>query len=345
MTESVASSQASRRATIRDVAARAAVSLSTASRVLGRNNITVRPATRERIFQAARALDYHPNAAARQLKLVRADAIGMLLPDFTNPVYASIVRGAVRRASDLGYVMLTAEIENEDAGVPAYRRLVHERRIDGLIVATALQADGVAAELVEANVPHVFANRRVRGAGRSVTVDDEGGAALAARRLIDAGHRRVAVVAGPTKVDTARRRRAGFQAACREAGIATPVIASGSFDPRGGYAAMMRLLTARPRPTGVFVSQLFAAVGAVAAVHEMGLSVPDDISLIAFDDAEIAAFMTPPLTTIRMPMPEMGAAAVELLHLLLEGGTIGDVVVKSPAVLVERHSVGPPHRR
>jgi LacI family transcriptional regulator len=325
--------------TLRDVAAAAGVHVSTVSKVLGDSGIVVRPETRDRILAAARELRYRPNASARSLRLKRTGALGMLLPDFTNPVYATIVRGAVRRAEDLGYVMLIAEIREN--APRAYRHLVLENRIDGLIIATARASGSLARELRNENVAHVFVNRRVRGARSSVTVDDEAGAALAAEALHAHGHRRIGMLAGPYATDTARRRLAGFTRACGRLGVKPMVSAEQPYTRAGGFAAMESLLVHRSRPTGVFASNLLAGIGALAALHQHGLDVPRDVSLVTFDD-ESAEYTHPPLTAVRLPLSEMGARAVDELHRVLAGETPSDVVVEIEPVLVERASVGPP---
>jgi DNA-binding LacI/PurR family transcriptional regulator len=331
--------QARQTPTLRDVAAAAGVHLSTVSKVLGDGGITVRPETRQRILDAARELRYRPNASARGLRLKRTGAFGMLLPDFTNPVYATIVRGAVRRAEELGYVMLLAEIRGD--APDAYRHLVLENRIDGLIVATARASSSLARELRNENVPHVFANRRVRGAHRSVTVDDEAGAAVAAGALFEHGHRRIGLIAGPRDTDTARRRAAGFVRACDRLGIVPRVSAEQPYTREGGYLAMTSLLESGERPTGVFASNLLAGVGALTALHAHRLAVPGDISLVTFDD-ESAEFTHPPLTAVRLPFGEMGARAVEELQRVLAGEKPSDVVVETPPTLVKRSSLAAP---
>jgi LacI family transcriptional regulator len=325
--------------TLREVAAAAGVHVSTVSKVLGESGIVVRPETRERIMAAARDLRYRPNASARSLRLKRTGALGMLLPDFTNPVYATIVRGAVRRAEELGYVMLLAEI-TENAP-QAYRHLVLENRIDGLIIATARASSSLARELSRENVPHVFVNRRVRGARRSVTVDDEAGAALAAQALYERGHRKIGMIAGPTDTDTARRRAAGFTRACARLGVKPLVSQEQPYTREGGFAAMESLLARKRLPTGVFASNLLAGIGGLAALHEHRLDVPGAMSLVTFDD-ESAEYTHPPLTAVRLPLSEMGALAVDELSRVLAGEEPSDVVVQTPPVLIERASLVPP---
>lgn len=329
--------------TLRDIASAVGVDVSTVSKVLsGGERITVRPETRDRILETARTLRYRPNASARGLKLSRTGALGMLLPDFTNPVYAQIVRGAVRRAEELGYAMLLAELQGERESASAYRRLVHERRIDGLLVATARHASAFVDELERDVIPHVFVNRRVPGASRSVIADDEAGAALAARALAGAGHTRLGLVAGPASVDTAQRRRLGFVSECAAYGLPAPAVEEGPYSSTGGYEAARRLLRGPSRPTGIFVSNFSAAIGALAAADEQDLTVPQDLSVVTFDEADTAAYLRPALTAVRMPFGEMGARAVEELDRVLDGEPPEDVVVATAPVLVERRSLSRP---
>jgi LacI family transcriptional regulator len=326
--------------TLRDVAERAAVDISTVSKVLNNGSITVRPETRERIEEAARDLRYRPNASARGLRLLRTGALGMLIPDLANPAYATIVHGAMRRAEELGFVMLLAEF-NRARSVDAYRMLVQERRIDGLLIATARDTSSVEAEFEHFGVPHIFVNR-ASASSHSVTIDDEAAAALGTDALIKASHRKLALIAGPSDVDTARRRRLGFERACAEAGINRFRVVSRSYTGRGGYAGMRELLSRGTRPTGVFVSNLLAALGALAAVSEAGLSVPLDLSLVAYEDAELAEFAQPPLTTVAVPFDEMGSAAVEVLVAVLRGESRKSLVVPTAPLLIERSSVASP---
>lgn len=327
--------------TLRDVADLAGVGPSAASKVLNGQNINVRPETRERILEAATHLGYRPNAYARGLRLQSSGALGMLLPDITNPVYATIVRGAVQRANQLGYSLLLAEIAPENAE-DAYERLVQEKRIDGLLIATARRTGRVSSRLLADNVPHVFVNRRLSGTSPCVTVDDAAGAALAAQTLAHWGHRSLGIVSGPLDVDTAVRRLAGFREATTSLDLPRPKSARGDYTPAGGYQAMAALLSARSRPTGVFVSNFVASVGALRAIHDAGLRVPDDMSLIAFDDGPTAEFMVPRLTCVRMPFEQLGAVAIDVLSSVLEGHSHADVIVSTPPYLTVRESVSAP---
>jgi len=328
--------------TIRDVAAAANVDTSTVSKVLSGGNISVRTETRARIVEAATTLGYRPNATARSLRMSQTGAFGMLVPDFTNPVYAEIVRGAMREAETRGRVILLAELDPGHSP-DVYLRLVEEQRIDGLLIATARSESPILSLLENDEVPHVFINRRGTASSLSVINDDEAGAAMGARALIDAGHRRLGLINGPPDIDTARRRLAGFERACHEAGLPPAVVVSGPYSAGGGYAAAKELLTcACERPTGVVVAALTMALGALAGFAEGGVEVPSDISVVGFDDGELAAVAQPPLTCVAMPHDQMGGMAVGLLESVIAGESVESMVVPASPELISRSSVVAP---
>lgn len=327
---------------MRDVAAAANVDISTVSKVLSGGNISVRPETRARIEQTVEALGYRPNASARGLRLSRTGTFGMLVPDFTNPVYAQIIRGAVREAETRGRVMLLAELDPGHSP-EVYLRLVHERRIDGLLVATARSHSPVLSLLDRDEVPHVFINRR--GAARSLSVisDDEEGAAVGTRALIQAGHRRLGLLNGPVDIDTAQRRRAGFERELQAASLPPATVVSRPYSARGGYDAARELLAQHcTRPTGLLVATLTMAIGALAAFAEAGIDIPRDLSVVGFDDGDLASFAHPPLTCVAMPHDQMGAMAVNLLERVVAGEPARSVVVPTPPRLIPRASVTAP---
>lgn len=331
-----------RRTTLRDVAAAAGVDVSTVSKVLNdKARINVRPETRERILAAAEQLRYRPDPVARSLRYGRSGALGMLFPDLTNPVYGLIMRGASQRASELGYAILLAELG--DANTPSsYERLVDEHRIDGLVIATSRENSDVIARL-PLEAPHVYANRRSDDAGPSVVVDDEAAGRLAAETLLAAGHTRLAFIGDSDETDTARRRRLGFTGACAEAGVAAPLDAVHPYTRAGGYAAMGELLDAAEPPTAVFASSLLVGIGSLAAARARGVAVPERVSIVTLD-AEDAEYTAPPLTAIRLPLREMGAAAVQTLDRVLNGEPAADLVVPVAPTLVARESVAAPTR-
>lgn len=325
-----------------DVARAAGVHPSTVSRVLhDSDRAAVRPETRERILNVARELRYRPNVLARGLKTAATATFGMLVPSLKNPVYADIVRGAVTEAARRGYVMVLTE-DDSTVTEQAWDRLVEEGRIDGIIVASAAPGNPILQLVSGSRVPYVFVNRRVPGSGRNVYMREGDAGRLAAEHLIGLGHVALGQIAGPLGLDTASRRAAGFSDAVVSAGLALPALVEAPFEERGAFEAMGRLLQSRARPTGVYVSNLNQAIGSLACVRRTGLRVPDDLSLITYDDDPLAEFLEVPLTAIRMPLGELGAAAIGALAAQIDGEPAKDLEVMTPPELVLRASTSPP---
>jgi DNA-binding LacI/PurR family transcriptional regulator len=328
----------SSRATLKEVAQAAGVELSTVSKVLNGGSIAVRSETRARIEAAAAQLQYRPNASARGLKLQRTAALGFLLPDVSNPVYAAIVRGAMREATRRDYALLLAELRS-DSDDTAYLRLAQESRIDGLIIANARESEALGGDNEWRGIPQIAVNRRAPH-GVSVFIDDEAGAALAASTLIEAGHRRLGLITGPSDIDTAIRRERGFRLAVAAAGLPEPLVATGDYTTAGGATAMRRLLSGDPAPTAVFVSNFMACIGALHVAVATGLRVPDDLSIISFDEPDIAPYLTPSLTAVKLPYDDLGVVAVEAICDVLEGKEAQSrMIAMGPDAVVFRDSV------
>lgn len=322
-----------------DVAAAAGVAKSIASRVLNDTDVSVRPATRERVFMVAERLGYRPNQAARALNRSQTRSISMVVPDFTNLAFSRIVRGAVRRAFECEHSLLVGEDNlEEQAGIG---RLVRSHLIDGvIIIAAARPKHPLALLLADAGVPHVFALRAHAGSNRNVTLDDGLVSTVALDYLHSLGHVNIGHIAGPRTIDTARRRAAGVRLRARELGLPTPAVRHGAFSETGGAEAARALLDAQPRPTAIFAQSLSQAVGAQFAIVSAGYSIPDEISLISYDDMPLAEFLQPPLTTIRVPLETLGSVAFDALFDQLRGGIPSDVVVPSNPEVIVRSSTG-----
>ncbi|MGI8605635.1 MAG: LacI family DNA-binding transcriptional regulator [Gaiellaceae bacterium] len=325
---------------LQDVARTAGVSKSIASRVLnGDPELLIRPETRERVVAAALRLNYRPHAAARGLKRAETGALGFLVPPLTNPVYVRIIRGAFERALERDFVVLLVEDVDPVQAEKISSRLVQAGRIDGLMVASAEPGHPLLATLRRGRIPHVFVNRGVPGSRRNVVVDEARASAAVLAHLAELGHRRIGHVAGPRNLDTARRRTAGFVKAAAARGLEIQV-AEGDFGESGGALAARALLERAPDLTALYTSTLSQAMGVYHAAWELGLYVPADLSLVGYDDMPLAEYLRPPLTTVRAPLAELGAAAVDALVDQLLGGEPGNVVVKTEPEVVVRASTG-----
>lgn len=332
--------------TIRDVARLAGVDQSLVSRVVNDDpNVSLRDATRQKILDAVEQLGYRANVVARGLRMARTWTLGFLLPDFSNPLYSSIVSGAESQAARLGYgVVLGTHVEG--AQDDTFTKLLQQKRVDGLLAASGMLRDSFMRTMAaDGPGPVVLVNRRVSGIRASVVVDDEAGARLAVRHLADLGHSQVAGLFGPSFIDTAQRRRLGFGAACEEAGMTGSVVEMGAWDPMAGYQAAVQALTERPQTTALFASTFLMGVGALAAARDLKVSVPKRLSIVALHDSDLADFLSPALTTIAMPTEEMGRQGVELLAGMIAGGRARHIVVRGEPRLVLRKSTAAPARR
>jgi DNA-binding LacI/PurR family transcriptional regulator len=334
-----------RPARLEDVARAAGVHVSTVSRVLnGRADASVRPETRERILEAARRLQYRPNAIARGLRLSTTGTLGLLVPSLRNPVNSPIVRGAFDRAWERNFVLVLAEDSGEsDAAEDAYERLVEEGRIDGLLIQSARLGNRHLEEFAHGPVPCVFMDRAHPGSSRNVTMRDGDAGRMAAEHLLELGHNSIALLSGPAELDTVMRRQIGFLERLEVAGHTADVI-SAPLSETGGYAAMEELLEQECRPTGVYVANINQAVGAVAAVRNAGVRVPREVSLLCHDDDPVCEYLDVPLTAILMPLQELGSTAVDVLLDQVEGGSPRDVEIETAPELVRRRSTGPAPR-
>ena len=339
-------------ATLKDVARLADVDPSTASRVLRRDpSQAVRPETRDRILAASETLSYRPNALARGLRTRRTDTLGLIIPSLQNVGFSEVTQGIQAAAAAAGRLVVVVESEalehTPDAprGEEPYSRLITDGRVDGLIVAFATLDDQLVTQLAERGMPLVLVNRRTVGVHGSVVVDDERGSAVAVEHLVELGHRRIGYVGLAAETDTARRREHGFRSAMTDAGL--------EIDPRwqvsgaptlsGGQRAIEGLLATvgTERPSGLFVASLLGAIGVLTGLRAAAIDVPDEMSVIAFNDHELAGHLDPPLTTVRMPNFQMGAEAVGLLLEAIDGQAERDLMIDTPPEVIVRGSTAP----
>lgn len=333
-------------ATIVDVAARAGVSTATVSRVLS-GAAAARPATRERVLAAARDLAYRPSGVARALQRSQTGTIGLLITDIENPFYPQIVRAVEDEAHARGLGLLLCNAADDPERELAYLDLLLDRRIDGLIVASGRAIRRHARRLAEVAMPVVLVNAATRTAGLSgITADHRQGASMATAHLLAIGHRRIGHVTAPAnQAAAARLRRAGVADALGAARMdpGSLLVAEGDERIAGGIRATSMLLAAPQRPTGIVCYNDLTAIGALRAVDTAGLRCPEDVSVVGFDDIELAAWTDPGLTTIRQPTDEMGRWAVARLAttlLGLEGE--GEAQLTLEPSLVVRGSTAPP---
>ena len=335
------------RNTIVDVARAAGVHPSTVSRVLnGRPDLSLRAETRARVVAAAERLGYRPSAVARSLRLRRTLTLGMLVPDIATPFFPPIIKGAESAASERGYNLILCNTEDSSEREATYLRVLRERQVDGLLIASSFMADSTIARLRREQFPFVLLNRVARGgADLAVLVDNRAAAGRVIAHLADLGHRRIGLVAGPQTTTTGVERLAGARAAIRRRGLDDGdelTVVAEAFSEEAGYRAARRLLVDGVRPTAIFGANDLIAFGVLRAAREAGLGVPSDLSLAGFNDILPAVLIEPPLTTIHVPQREMGDRAARLLVAALEGEEIPQGKVILDAELIVRGSTAAP---
>jgi LacI family transcriptional regulator len=328
-----------------DVATEAGVGTSVVSRVLNDDpTLSIRDETRQRIVDTARRLEYRPNGFARGLKLARTMTIGLVI-NLGYSENANLIAAVERAAARLGYMTLLADASEFTSRGGNYGRLLMERRVDGLLMASGLGEDAFIRELRDYRLPIVVVNRRVRGVVPSVSLDDALGMRVAVEHLIQLGHTSIAYIGGPPGNDVSKRRRAGYKAAIRGANlrVSAGLVTESSEHEEGGFEAGKRLLQGRRPPTAIAVWSATVAVGALAAIRRSGHQVPRDISIISLHDAKIGDYLEPPLATVRMPVAKLASVAVESVIKLVEGQDVEDTIVTEPSpVVVRRGSTAAP---
>ncbi|MFE9693125.1 LacI family DNA-binding transcriptional regulator [Micromonospora sp. NPDC005806] len=299
-------------ATIADVARRAGVSATTVSRFLAGQSVRAA----DTIRAAVQELDYRPSPVARSLRSGRTRSIALVVPDVTNPFFAAVVKGAeaVARQDDYNLFLYNTD-ENVDREVSVLADLVG--RVDGVILAPTVESDDAPLRAHQAGLPVVFLDREIGGSPMfdAVLVDNAGGSRRAAEHLLDLGHRRIAIVNGTQHSTPGRQRREGFLETLKSRGVEPPEAYHelGDFREEGGYQSVMRLLALEHPPTAIYVTNNLMTIGALRALHDLGVRVPDQVSLVGFDDLQLAALLPPPLTVVDRPMEEQGALAMRLL--------------------------------
>ena len=308
-------------ATMKDVALKAGVSIGTVSNVMSGAR-PVRPETAARTRAAMAELNYLPNGIARSLRGRRTRTVGLSVPDNANPFYAETARAIEAACADAGFGLMLSNTARSTELERASIALFLEKRVDGIIVATSSSAEVIAGART-ANVPLIVLDHDHPGLGAdAVLVDHRRGGELAARHMLDLGHREIACITGlPIHADASRVQ--GFRAVLRDAGLDLPdtLIEASLSRAEDGYRATMALLARHPSITAIFASNDLTALGAVRAGYDYGRPVPDALSVIGYDDISLAGVVLPRLTTIRQPLAEIGRRAIDVLQRRIEHPT------------------------
>jgi len=329
-----------RQATIRDVARAACVSVATVSRALNDSG-PVRDDTRRRVRDAADNLRFTPHGGARSLITSRTNTLGVLLPDLYGEFFSEIIRGIDRGAQRAGYQLLLSSARNARDEVHGAFCAMYGR-IDGLVL---MAPDVELAELFAERhdgTPIVFINSPVESANaRVITIDNHGGAYQMVKHLVRRGRERIAIIRGAESNHDAAERLRGYRAALADCGLEVDprLELSGDFTELAGYRAARAAIRIQPRPTAIFAANDAMAIGAIAALGEDGVAVPDDIAVAGFDDIPIARYVSPPLSSVHVPIAQLGERAMALLlDAIVDPATDAGRRVVLPTTLVIRKS-------
>jgi LacI family transcriptional regulator len=305
-------------ATIKDVARIAGVSVASVSRALnGHDSVT--DETRKRILKAAGDLRYVPHAGARSLITRRTDTVGVVLPDLYGEFFSELIRGmdSAARASNRHLLISSSHGSASEAAL-ALRTL--QGRVDGLLVMSPHADTSMLAANLPSTLPTVLMNTRIAaGSYAALSVDNYGGATAMMRHLLSIGYRKIAFISGPADNFDADERLRGYRDALAHQSGTTESILSGDFSEDSGYRAGLAVCARSDRPQAIFAANDMMALGCLFALTEHGVSVPNDIALAGFDDIPIARFVTPPLTTVRVRIADLGRLAFERLASLIDG--------------------------
>ncbi|WP_257167327.1 LacI family DNA-binding transcriptional regulator [Bradyrhizobium sp. SRS-191] len=339
---------ASARPTIKDVAARCGVHPSTVSRALSpAMKHLVATEVADRIQAAANAIGYRLNMAAKGLRTGRSGLIGVLAPDIADPGFPPVLSGIADHLNAEGYATIVVDVGSKGSEQDLVDRLI-ARGVDGLVLATVSLRDDVVKHCLDAALPVVLVNR-VDAAGQlpSAASDDAAGMRLAVEHLVALGHKRIGHVAGPQEISTGARRRAGFEASAKDAGLParhTPVEIAETYTRAAGREAALRLLARRTRPTAIVAANDLLALGVYDALAARGLACPGDVSVVGHNDMPFVDMVSPPLTTVRIAQRDMGEAAARLLLARIAApGASREHIVLAPELIIRGSTIAREH--
>lgn len=337
-----------KRVTIADVAGRAGVHMATVSRALNeRTQHQVSAETVKKVKRAARELGYRPDVVARSLRTSSTKTIGVIIPDLMNPIFPPLVRGVEDFLQPRGYTALIANTDGVDGAESSVFDSLLQRRVDGFILATGrLDDQDFLASARDAGVLAVMANRHSGvGAYPVVSADNASGIVAAVQHLVGLGHRRILHLAGPANFSTTRTRAEAFRAETMRARVQGETVPDIALTVAAGERAMDAVIArSGPRPTAIVAGNDLVALGAIRAVRAHGYDCPGDFSVVGYNDMPFAGDFSPPLTTVRVPLREIGIEAARALLSGIEAGRQEQLSITLPVSLIVRESTGPARR-
>jgi LacI family transcriptional regulator len=327
--------------TIRDVAEAAKLSPAAVSRYLN-GDIVLPKASASRIDRAVRELNYQPNRLARNLSLGQSKMIGLIIPDISNPFFATLGCAVEEVAFEAGYGVLLCNTQNDRDREFSYLKLLSGRQLDGILFLTNQADNPELTEILQRNRNVVLIDEDVPGVSAPrIFSENRIGGYLATRHLLDNGHERIAFIGGPKNLLSTRERFTGFKNALKERGLKpiSQLVRFGPYTPDFGRETAHRFFEAKKRPTAIFASSDYVALGVLNAAHGAELEIPESLSLIGFDDMPLAELLQPPLTTVRQSAQDLGVEGTKVLLNLIAGEPVQRVETRLSVQLIKRGSV------
>jgi DNA-binding LacI/PurR family transcriptional regulator len=327
--------------TIYNVAKEAGVSIATVSKVINRTG-SISERTRKKVFQVMKKLNYQPSVVASALTGKQTKTIGLIIPDISNPFFAEIARSIEDRSHEQGFNVIMCSTDNNEEKEKRYLSVLTRQRIDGLVVASAFRSTSLIEDMMKQSVPiALIATKIPKLSIHTVTVDDYKGGYIAASYLLSLGHKKVAIIVEDARSNQPRLH--AFKDVMLEAKIPIPdhYVIQTEATIQKGYGSAKQLLSLQERPTAIFACNDLLAIGAMQAAKEAGIRIPQDLSIIGFDNTVLSVTTAPMLTTVAQPMKEMGAKVVDLLIQEMEESKLHkECLLLSPELII-RQSTAP----
>ena len=334
-----------KRTTIKDVAKLAGVTPAVVSRVINKDKtLNIKEDTRERINKAISELNYKTNLIAKSLRTKSSGTAAIVIPDILNPFFHQMIKGAQNFFTNKDISLLLCDTNDDEALEKKYIETLFNQQIDGILFSTANYNKDIAEYMEKFNINYVFVNRGSNGKKLSVKADDQNGAKIATEHLISLGHKKIAHITGDIYTDTGFDRLTGFRNTILENNITLDpeYIVQGKYKENEGYLGAKKLLSLNNPPTAIFTANDLIAIGAIKAILEAGLKIPEDISIIGYNDIWVSSSINPPLTTIKSPLFDMGYFGAELLYNIIKGNEKKLKNIVLPVELIIRESTSKP---
>ena len=330
--------------TRKEVAERAGVSVAVVSYVVNDGPRPVSPETRRRVERAIDELGYYPNELARSLSRQQTAIIGLIIPSLLNPVYAEIADSLTRYCATEGYRVILGSSGRHHQTEVEFAKSLRAKRVDGVIMIPSESPEEILEPLQQAHIPTVVLEHELPNT-HCIAINDLQGGQLATQHLLSLGHRRIGIIRRKPTTALSRMRYVAFQDMLQAANIPLDpnLVIESEAGQASGYDSMQKLLALPQPPTAVFAHNDVLAMGAISAIYQAGLTVPNDMSIVGYDDTINAAYLNPPLTTIKLPIAEMGhAAGKKILDLIKNGSSFPPGTTTLPVELIIRASTAPP---